>query len=154
MHILELAELDRTLKEFVNAIAFRFERIYHGTPSGIDNHIASYGNMLVFNKKEQKSLSVGRLPYKIMLIDSQVEKSTKKAVARVREIYDNTHLGTIGKSAIDMIGSVTDQIIHLVSENSSDFDEKTFENLIRINHSLLRLFDLSHAAIENIMGLF
>lgn len=78
-------------------MAFSFEKIYHGTPSGIDNYIATYGNLLLFNKNHTSSIKVNKLPYKIFLIDSQIEKSTKKAVGRVREIYDDESFGTIGK---------------------------------------------------------
>ncbi|KAL4466803.1 hypothetical protein ABPG74_010400 [Tetrahymena malaccensis] len=151
MHLLEVQELNEGYLKFVNQIAFNFEKIYHGTPSGIDNYIATYGNLLVFNKNHTSSLQIDKLPYKIFLIDSQVEKSTKKAVGRVREIYDDESLGTIGKQTIDMIGNVTDNIIKVF--NQSHFDQNQFENLIRINQSLLRLLDLSHSSIEDIMSI-
>lgn len=51
MNIFELKEIEGGFKEFVNKQAYGFEKIYHGTPSGIDNHIATYGGMLLFNKK-------------------------------------------------------------------------------------------------------
>ncbi|EAR84766.3 mevalonate kinase (macronuclear) [Tetrahymena thermophila SB210] len=151
MHLLEVKELSEGYLKFVNKIAFNFEKIYHGTPSGIDNYIATYGNLLVFNKNYTNSLQIGKLPYKIFLIDSQVEKSTKKAVGRVREIYDDESIGKIGKQTIDMIGDVTDNIIKVFNQNN--FDKSQFENLIRINQSLLRLLDLSHSSIEDIMSI-
>ncbi|KAL4509981.1 hypothetical protein ABPG72_010174 [Tetrahymena utriculariae] len=151
MRLLEVQELSEGYLKFVNQTAFNFEKIYHGTPSGIDNYIATYGNLLVFNKNHTNSLQIGKLPYKIFLIDSQVEKSTKKAVGRVREIYDDESIGNIGKQTIDMIGDVTDSIIKVF--NQTHFDQNQFENLIRINQSLLRLLDLSHSSIEDIMSI-
>lgn len=143
--------------ETANKLTLKLERIYHGNPSGIDNYIAIYGGLLVFNKTTGgRALNVrGRaLPYRIVLIDTQVEKSTKRAVERVREIHDDASLAGIGKRAIDMIADVTEELINVLEAATveEDFDKAKFENLVKFNHCLLRMFDLSHPAIEKLMA--
>lgn len=72
-------------------MSFELEKIYHGTPSGIDNFVATYGGLVLYNKLSEnpKRLEKIELPYNIYLIDSNVEKNTKKAVGKVREVCQN-----------------------------------------------------------------
>lgn len=41
---------ESTFVALANKVTLKMERIYHGNPSGIDNHIAIYGGILVFSK--------------------------------------------------------------------------------------------------------
>lgn len=51
---------------------------------------------------------MSKFPFKIVLIDSGVPKSTKRAVGRVRELYDDQTLQNIGKDVVSLISNVTD----------------------------------------------
>ena len=56
-------------------------------PSGIDNNIVTYGGFLVFNKlSDNEKIQNFNFPYKIFLIDSGVEKNTKRDVEKVKSI--------------------------------------------------------------------
>lgn len=74
------------------------ERIEHGTPSGIDNFVATFGGLVLFNNtRSPPFLSIhdkGILDkitncLQLRLIDSGVEKNTKTAVSVVRKNYES-----------------------------------------------------------------
>jgi mevalonate kinase len=69
-------------KDLINQIAYEFERIYHSNPSGVDNYVSCNGGLVIFNKTS-KQFQRPLWPFNnlsILLIDSGVEKNTKKAV--------------------------------------------------------------------------
>ncbi|MBI5554179.1 MAG: mevalonate kinase [Candidatus Diapherotrites archaeon] len=71
----------------INSIAFKCEKIFHQTPSGIDNTAATYGGLFWFQKKKPKNQTKFLHPSKplpCILVNSGIHGSTKKAVARVR----------------------------------------------------------------------
>lgn len=37
----------------INSLAYLFECVQHGTPSGIDNFVSVHGGLIVFNKLKQ-----------------------------------------------------------------------------------------------------
>ena len=77
-------------KQLINNIAFEYEKIYHANPSGVDNSISTFGGIILYNRQAVglRSLNWG-FPYlKIGLVDSKVQKNTKKAVQHVKLVYD------------------------------------------------------------------
>ena len=70
------------------------ERIEHGTPSGIDNFVATFGGLVLFNNSKNppfnsisEQIVIDRISsgMQMRLVDSGVEKNTKNAVAIVRK---------------------------------------------------------------------
>lgn len=98
-----------TRASLVNDIAFQYERVYHSNPSGVDNFVSVNGGLVIFNRNstEMKKLNWPFSSLNILLIDSQIEKNTKKAVEHVRYLYDHEN----GKPLIEEIAVVTDNII-------------------------------------------
>jgi len=74
----------------VNALAFECEKIAHGTPSGIDNTMATYGRLLLYKRGTpplMRELNVPK-PIPIVIGVSGVESLTAKMVAKVRAAYE------------------------------------------------------------------
>ena len=71
----------------VNALAFRCEQVAHGTPSGIDNTVATFGQPLIYRKGEPPQIHSLDLPQPINFVIGMtgVESLTAKMVARVRD---------------------------------------------------------------------
>ncbi len=74
----------------VNALAFESEKVAHGTPSGIDNTVATYGRCLCFQRGMEENgvatmtdLSIPR-PLPIVVGFTGIESLTSVTVARVR----------------------------------------------------------------------
>ena len=74
----------------VNALAYECEKVAHGTPSGIDNTLATYGRCLLFKKGEppaRRYLDV-KQPIPLVIGMSGVESLTAKMVARVGAAWE------------------------------------------------------------------
>ncbi|TAM58560.1 hydroxymethylglutaryl-CoA reductase, degradative [bacterium] len=73
----------------VCALAYECERVAHGTPSGIDNTVATYGRPLLYRRGEPPLIEplhlAGPLPLVIGL--SGIESLTARTVGRVREAW-------------------------------------------------------------------
>lgn len=75
--------------ERINALAYECEKVAHGTPSGIDNTVATYGRFLLFRKGDpplRRELDV-RTPIPLVIGMSGVESLTAKMVERVRQAW-------------------------------------------------------------------
>jgi len=75
--------------ERVNEMAFECEKVAHGTPSGIDNTLATWGEFLLFRNGEKPQREVIEVaePLPIVIGMSGVESLTARTVARVREAW-------------------------------------------------------------------
>ncbi len=76
--------------EEVNDLAFDCEKVAHGTPSGIDNTMATYGRFLLYRNSEPREIRYlsPREPIPIVIGMSGVESLTAKMVARVRAAWE------------------------------------------------------------------
>ena len=135
----------------ISSLAYEAEKIVHGTPSGIDNTISSYGGMIYYEKgKSIKSLP---LTYELPLIvgNTKIPRSTRDLVMRVRKLY--TQFPDIVETIFSAIGRVTKLALNAL--NSKDI--AGLGQLMTINHGLLESLNVSnyklasfvHAAISN-----
>ncbi|HEU0196615.1 MAG TPA: hydroxymethylglutaryl-CoA reductase, degradative [Nevskiaceae bacterium] len=78
--------------EDVNSIAFECEKVAHGTPSGIDNTMATYGKFLLYQRAEgerpvlMQEIKVPK-PIPLVIGMSGKESLTAKTVGSVREAW-------------------------------------------------------------------
>lgn len=72
--------------EEVNRIAYEGEKMFHGTPSGIDNTIATYGGLLWFVRGNPNIIEKLQSESKGLLVigDTRIHHNTKELVAEVR----------------------------------------------------------------------
>jgi len=146
-------------RSHANHVAFDFEKIFHSTPSGLDNSAISYGGILAYNRVEQRrsQIEVNFLDtFEIVLIDSGMEKNTKKTVEMIRRMsqQENTSQATI--SIINTIGDVTKSIEKLLSLKPESPEQtveaqRSFEQLIKMNHCLLKALNLTNPIIDQII---
>ncbi|TMW40020.1 hypothetical protein DOY81_014900 [Sarcophaga bullata] len=135
--------------------AFESERIMHGTPSGIDNTVCTYGGMLRFVKGQGfQTLKIQR-PLNILLVDSKVKRSTADIVAKVRHLWEQFP---------DVINSIWNACEALVNDaiplyenfgNSQDDSEKfeKLERLFQINNDLMKAIGVTHPKLEQIFSI-
>jgi len=73
--------------EQINALAFECEKVAHGTPSGIDNTMATYGFPMLYRKGEPALMEAMQIGADLPLVIgfSGVESLTAKMVARVAD---------------------------------------------------------------------
>jgi mevalonate kinase len=72
--------------EQVNKLAFEIEKLYHGTPSGIDNTVITYAKPVYFIKDQPiETFKVGK-PFTIVIGDTGIPAPTKESVGDVRRL--------------------------------------------------------------------
>ena len=73
--------------EEVNAFAYEIEKIHHGTPSGIDNTVITYGKPVYFVKgKPIETFKVGQ-PFTFVIGDTGIPAPTNESVGEVRRLW-------------------------------------------------------------------
>jgi len=73
--------------ETVSRLVFESERLYHGTPSGIDNTVIAHGKPIWFVKGERAQPFVPSVPFTIVIADSGIAAPTKETVGDVRRSW-------------------------------------------------------------------
>ena len=118
--------------EKINQIAYKAEKIHHGTPSGIDNTVVTYGKPVFFIK--QLSSSGGKVetlrvvkPFTIIIADTGIPAPTKESVGDVRKLWEKnpqkvntlfTAIGSIVRTARQSIeGGYPERLGALMNEN-------------------------------------
>lgn len=132
-------------KEEICNIAYEGEKVVHGTPSGIDNNISTYGGVLVYEKeKELKRIELEE-DFPFVIGDSKRKRSTKKLVNRVKELRDRQPKLIDG--IIDSIARISVQGLEALKNR--DFD--TLGDLMNVNHGLLSALGVSIAKLDTMI---
>jgi len=73
--------------EQVSALAFEVEKLYHGTPSGIDNTVITYARPVYFAKHQPIETLHVAAPFIIVIGDTGIASPTKQVVDDVRKLW-------------------------------------------------------------------
>jgi hydroxymethylglutaryl-CoA reductase len=136
--------------EAVNAVAFECEKLAHGTPSGIDNAIATFGQPMLFSRDgelQTTALNVddGSLP--IVIACASHAGVTREMVAgvRARRERSRTHYDAI-----------FDEIDSLAVEGAEALESGDLGRLggyMNICHGLLAALEVSTPELDAMVGL-
>ncbi|KAI3381080.1 hypothetical protein SNEBB_001426 [Seison nebaliae] len=132
--------------EDINRWAFEGEKHIHGDPSGVDNTIICYGNLIRFEGREHKKLKMEEHP-KILLVDTKINRSTKDLVSKVRKNYDKFPK-TI-PMFVDLIGRITERISEMI-EMKENIDEEELSLLFSLNNDLLNKIGVGHQKLKEV----
>lgn len=135
--------------------AFLSEKILHGTPSGVDNAISTFGGLIRFAQGQIDVQS--RVPrLRILLVNTQVSRRTKDLVDRVR-VQHVAHPRVIGPifDAISGISESALATLHALEAdpNGTEHHYSQLERLIEYNQQLLRTLNVSHASLDLICAI-
>lgn len=121
--------LSRAQLERVNALAFEAECVFHGTPSGIDNTVATFGGLVLFRRDpntravsfEHHVLSAAAASrLRVLLVNTGVSRSTKVLVERVRALADGHP--AVANSIFDAVDGIVDEARALLCAPASGPD--------------------------------
>ncbi|KAK9732582.1 hypothetical protein RND81_04G007700 [Saponaria officinalis] len=139
--------------ELVNKWAFEGEKIIHGKPSGLDNTVSTYGNMIKFRSGELTRLK-SNLPLKMLITNTRVGRNTKALVAGVseRKLRHPEAMASVF-SAVDSISKELSSIIQIPATDDVAVTEKEekLQELMEMNQGLLQCMGVSHASIETVL---
>ncbi len=74
--------------EEVSAIVFEAERIWHGTPSGVDNTVIAYERPVWFVRGEPPQPFTIARPFTLVIADSGISAPTREVVGDVRRRWE------------------------------------------------------------------
>ncbi len=129
-------------KEDIFKITYEAEKIAHGTPSGVDPAVATFGGALLFQMDTGfKALEV-EADIPLVVGDTGVERATRVQVEKVRNMMEsypqvNDHLKRAAREIVL-------RAIDALKEN----DLKTLGDLMNINHALLYGLGVSDESLE------
>jgi mevalonate kinase len=129
-------------KEDVFRIALEAERVVHGTPSGVDPAIATFGGALLFQTDTGFKPLEAKTKIPLVIGDTGVERSTRIQVERVRNITDNF------PQIIEPMRKAAREIVLRAIEAFKESDLRTLGELMNINHALLCGFGVSDESLE------
>jgi len=131
--------------ERVSDLAFNFEKLQHGTPSGIDNSVVAYERPLYFiSGQPPQFLQVGR-PFTLMIGDSGDRLPTRESVAAVRERR------SADPQSVDRlfaeIAAISEQGRQLIESG----DNRQLGPLMDRNQTLLKAIGVSSHGLEELI---
>ena len=133
-----LLQHEKINQNSINQLSYQVECIFHGTPSGIDNTISTYGQSLIYSRTLIKHLNF-RLS-NIAIIDTGTSKSTKKMVDLVRLFVENNP--DEGEKILNNIEICVDTMIE---------HPEQINKLFQDNQQLLKRLGVSTMDIDNII---
>ena len=142
--------LSNSAKKDVCRLAFLSEKILHGTPSGIDNSVSTYGGLCKFSDGVLTPLPASTT-LSILLVNTNVERNTKDLVNKVRLKYDS-HPKII-KPVLESIDGISEAFLALLENMGSGNSTATYhemEELIDYNQALLQSLGVNHSALQDI----
>jgi len=128
--------------EDVFSITYEAERIVHGTPSGIDPAISTFGGTLLFQIDTGfKPLDV-KTDIPLVIGDTGVERSTRVQVEKVRDVKEKY------PRVVEPIMWAAREIVLRAIEALKENDLETLGDLMNINHALLYGAGVSDESLE------
>lgn len=130
----------------VNHIAFEIEKLHHGSPSGIDNTVITYGAPVFFQRGKPIEFIKIIHPLTLMIADTGIKGSTASAVAQVRQRWEMDRDGY--EAIFREIGQLTLQI-------RRDLETGLLVEigpLLTRNHELLQRIGVSNLALDQLVN--
>jgi hydroxymethylglutaryl-CoA reductase len=124
--------------------AFEAEKIFHGTPSGLDNTISTYGGILQFRRGEPPVMERLSTRISLPMVVALTGRSgdTKSMVAGVRARWQKNPNGY--EFLFDQVDRVVERALQALQEN----DLETLGLLMSINHGLLQTMGVSSKDLD------
>ena len=123
-------------------LAYEGEKVVHGTPSGVDNNISTFGGVLSYDRDvgiERIDLE-GGLPF--VIGNTKRKRSTRRLVARVRALRERNP--TLVDGIIDSIVEISTLGLEALKVG----ELYTLGDLMNVNHGLLASLGVSIAKLD------
>ncbi|MBQ6520686.1 MAG: mevalonate kinase [Anaerolineaceae bacterium] len=132
--------------EKINETAYEVEKIYHGTPSGIDNTTIAYEQPIIFSKSTGFCpLEADLRQFSLLIVDSGIRSRTIEVVTAVRENISHN------EPYIREIGKLVQNSVPFLQEGNRE----EIGRLMNENQKLLQMIDVSSPELDDLirMGL-
>lgn len=140
------AHLGRTLDiEAVSSLVFEVEKLYHGTPSGIDNTVIAHARPVFFVKNKFIMTFALQSPLRILIADSGIRSPTRAVVEDVRKAWE------ANRSRYDNLFMSIGQIAVMARAALEGGEQSALGALMDGNHWLLRQLGVSSDGLDQLV---
>ena len=129
----------------INALVYEAEKLYHGTPSGIDNTVIVYEQPVYFVREQPLELIRIARPMRFVIADTGIKAPTRISVGDVRHLVE-TQTDRI-QPVLDAIGTLTRQ----VRQSLEVGDAALLGTLMNANHSHLQTLTVSSPELDRLV---
>lgn len=113
-------------KEKINEMAYRLEKRQHGSPSGVDNTVCTYGGFLWYRKEVEEFKTF--MPIKVQrALPEFLIYNTGRPVESTKEMMEMVRERKAGKVLVQM-EKVTRSVLKVLRNGNGDLLETTREN--------------------------
>lgn len=132
--------------EQVSTLAFEVEKLYHGTPSGIDNSVITYAKPVFFIRGQTlETLQVAR-PFTVVIGDTGIASPTAVAVGDVRQAWKANP--ALYEALFDAAGEIARQARRLIETG----DPQALGPLMDRNHAVLQEMGVSSPELDRLVA--
>ncbi|MEM7612195.1 MAG: hydroxymethylglutaryl-CoA reductase, degradative [Pseudomonadota bacterium] len=131
----------------VNEMAFACEKLAHGTPSGVDNTLATFAAPLLFSPRESqpwRNIEIAR-PLQLVIAFSGVKGVTSELVGRVKRGRERQTESF--EALFDQIDAQVESCLQALANGQID----VLGDCLNICHGLLNAIGVSHPILENMV---
>jgi len=130
----------------LNAFAYEIEKLYHGTPSGIDNTVVTYAAPVYFLKDQPAETFKPGKPFTIVIGDTGIPAPTKESVADVRRLWSNDRARW--DLIFDGVADISFSARRVIEEGWVDM----LGDLMNENHALLQGMTVSSPELDRLVS--
>jgi mevalonate kinase len=131
--------------KIINQIAFEVEKLYHGSPSGIDNSVITFETPLLFQLESGiQTLKIAR-SFSLVIADTGIKSSTAAAVAGVRKRWEKN------KNSFEIIFNEIDHLTKQIKDALEQGKLEVIGPALTRNHELLQHIGVSSKELDQLV---
>ena len=128
----------------ISDLVYETEKIYHGTPSGIDNTVVAFEKPVYFVKDMVREVFWVGQPFLLAIADTGIESPTRKVVGHLRQRYE---------AEPDRYDPLFLRVGQIATEARSDIEQgkpEAIGQLMDENHALLQEIGVSCPELDRL----
>ncbi len=129
----------------ISELVYESEKIYHGTPSGIDNTVITYSQPVYYVKGRPVEILKVKRPFTLVIADTGITSSTAEVVGAVRQAWE--HDRQRFEQLFDAAGSIARAGREAIEVGTVD----AIGPLMDDNHALLQQMGVSSPALDRLV---
>lgn len=137
-------DLDYSLEDISN-LSFKGEKIIHGTPSGVDNTVATFGGCMKFQQGNIKRVRSSAI--QLIIGNTGISRETKKWVSKVRTRYES--YPEVIDPTFEVMGSLTQEAEKFLANG----DLEKLGEIFDINQGLLSTIGVSIPKLDHLINI-